>query len=90
MRISTIIQSSLAEPDPLPPYPLRGGGKGLAHSKKAVDQIETNSMNNIKIPHVQMLAKYFLCEQNFYSVPLQRVKKKWMSAASVEKIYQPV
>ena len=22
-----------------------------------------------------MLAKYFLCEQNFYSVPLQRVKK---------------
>ena len=44
-----------------------------------MEQIEPNSMNNIKIPHVQMHAKYFLCEQNFYSVfysvPLQRVKK---------------
>ena len=58
-------------------YPLRGGGKGLAHSNRAsgsgfhrkpVEQIEPNSMNNIKTAHVQMLAKYFLCEQNFYSI----------------------
>ena len=33
-----------------------------------MEQIEPNSMNNIKIAHVQMLAKYFLCEQNFYSI----------------------
>ena len=40
-----------------------------------MEQIEPNSMNNIKIVHVQMLAKSFLCEQNFYSIPLQWVKK---------------
>ena len=69
---------SLAEPHPLPAT--RGGGKGLASGsgflRKPGEQIEPNSMNNIKIPRVQMLAKYFLCEQNFYSIPLQRVKKK--------------
>ena len=64
---------NLAEPDPLASFTRyaeeervwhnmnRASGSGF--HRKPVEQIEPNSMNNIKIPHVQMLAKYFLCEQ---------------------------